>query len=308
MKNINFGEFNSLYDFYSAFPTEESCIAYLEYKRWANKVVSPYDATSKVYRRGDGIYRCKNTGKNFNVRVGTIFEGTKLPLRKWFLSIYLICNHKKAISATQLSADINVTLKTAWFLLQKIRKTFQVVQYEKLDGEVELDETFVGGKNKNRHANKKVGKCQGRSFKDKVPVMGMLQRGGKVVCKVVHDTSSKSLTAPILRTVKRTATLFTDEWGGYNTVRKVYKTRMVDHGKGLYVDGDAYTNTIEGFWGNYCKRVVHAIYNRISRKYMQRYFNEFCFRYNNRNVSNVVRFETAIANMNIRITQKQLVI
>lgn len=202
---------------------------------------------------------------------------------------------------------LRMTLKTAWFLLQKIRKTFQVVQYEKLDGEVELDETFVGGKNKNRHANKKVGKCQGRSFKDKVPVMGMLQRGGKVVCKVVHDTSSKSLTAPILRTVKRTATLFTDEWGGYNTVRKVYKTRMVDHGKGLYVDGDAYTNTIEGFWGNYCKRVVHAIYNRISRKYMQRYFNEFCFRYNNRNVSNVVRFETAIANTNIRITQKQLV-
>ena len=137
--------------------------------------------------------------------------------------------------------------------------------------------------------------------------MGMLQRGGKVVCKVVHDTSSKSLTVPILRTVKRTATLFTDEWGGYNTVRKVYKTRMVDHGKGLYVDGDAYTNTIEGFWGNYCKRVVHAIYNRISRKYMQRYFNEFCFRYNTRNVSNVVRFETAITNTNIRITQKQLV-
>ena len=157
MKNFNFGEFNSLYDFYSAFPTEESCIAYLEYKRWANGVVSPYDATSKVYKRGDGMYRCKNTGKNFNVRVGTIFEGTKLPLRKWFLSIYLICNHKKAISATQLSSDINVTLKTAWFLLQKIRKTFQVVQYKKLDGEVELDETFVGGKNKNRHANKKVG-------------------------------------------------------------------------------------------------------------------------------------------------------
>lgn len=189
MKTINFGNFNSAFTLMQVFNTEKKCIRYLESKLWKNsEPVSPYDTTSKVYRRGDGMYRCKNTGKNFNVRVGTIFEGTKLPLRKWFLSIYLICNHKKAISATQLSSDINVTLKTAWFLLQKIRKTFQVVQYEKLDGEVELDETFVGGKNKNRHANKKVGKCQGRCFKDKIPVMGMLQRGGKVVCKVVHDT------------------------------------------------------------------------------------------------------------------------
>lgn len=113
MNELNFGAFNSLYDFFEAFPTEESCIAFLESKRWENGVVSPYDPMSKVYRRGDGMYRCKNTGKNFNVRVGTIFEGTKLPLRKWFMAIYLICNHKKSISATQLAKDISVTLKTA---------------------------------------------------------------------------------------------------------------------------------------------------------------------------------------------------
>lgn len=107
---------NSLYDFYTAFPKEESCIAYIEYKRWANGVVSPYDATSKVYKRGDGMYRCKN----INVRVGTIFEGTELSLRKWVLSIYLICNHKKSISAIQLAKDISVTLKTAWFFLHTI--------------------------------------------------------------------------------------------------------------------------------------------------------------------------------------------
>lgn len=190
MDNLNFDEFNSMFDFYSTFPTEESSIAYLEYKRWPNGVVSPYDETSKVYCRSDGKYRCKNTGKNFNVRIGTIFEGTKLPLRKWFLAIYLLCNHKKAISSLQLSKDITVTQKTAWFLLQKIRRTFHFVQREKLDGEVELDETFVGGKNKNRHWNKKVKHCQGRSFKDKVPVMGMLQRGGNVICRVVRDGKS----------------------------------------------------------------------------------------------------------------------
>ena len=181
MNDINFGTFNSLYDFFTAFPDEASCIAFLENKLWPDGVVSPYDPTSKVYRRGDGMYRCKNTGKNFNVRRGTIFEGTKLPLRKWFIGLYLHHNHKKAISATQLAKDIGVTLKTAWFMLHKFRKTSHVVHFQKLDGEVELDETFVGGKNHNRHADKKVPKCQGRSFKDKVPVMGMLQRGGAVI-------------------------------------------------------------------------------------------------------------------------------
>lgn len=269
--------------------------------------MSPYDPTSKVYVRGDGMYRCKNTGKNFNVRIGTIFEGTKLPLRKWFIGLYLHHNHKKAISATQLAKDIGVTLKTAWFMLHKFRRTSHAVHFQKLDGEVELDETFVGGKNHNRHKNKKVPKCQGRSFKDKVPVMGMLQRGGAVICKVVNDTSVKSLTPPILKSIARTATLFTDEWCGYDLVRKLYKTEVVDHGKGQYVDGDAYTNSIEGFWGNFCKRVIHAIYNKVSRKYMQRYFDEFSFRFNSRNVTNATRFEMAIANSQIRVTQNQIV-
>lgn len=307
MEKLNFGEFNSLYELYDAFPTESSCIAYLENKLWPNGVASPYDPSSKVYHRGDGNYRCKNTGKNFNVRVGTIFESTKLPLRKWFIAIYFLCNHKKAISATQLAKDIAVSLKTAWFMLQKIRVTFAIPKTMKLDGEVELDETFVGGKNKNRHANKKVKNSQGRSFKDKVPVLGMLQRGGNVICKVVKDTSKKSLTSPILCKIKHSATLFTDEWCGYDMIKKVYKTKVVDHGKGLYVIGNAYTNNIEGFWGNFCKRVVNAIYNHIGRKYMQRYFDEFCFRYNTRNVSNKVRFDTAIVNMNIRITRNQIV-
>lgn len=304
---INFGNFNSLYDFFEAFPNEEACVSFLEKKRWANGIVSPYDATSKVYHRGDGNYRCKNTGKNFNVRIGTIFEGTKLPLRKWFIAIYLLCNHKKAISATQLAKDISVTLKTAWFLLHKIRKTFHTVHLEKLDGEVELDEAFVGGKNKNRHAKKKVKNSQGRSFKDKVPVLGMLQRSGNVICKVVKDTSAKSLTPCILKAVKRTATLFTDEWVGYDIVRKIYTTQSVDHGKGLYVNGNAYTNSIEGFWSNFCKRVINAIYNHVGPKYMQKYFDEFSFRYNTRNVTNKVRFDMVIAHTNIRVTQNQII-
>lgn len=300
-------KFNSLFDLLQAFPTEKSCIKYLEQQRWLNsKPISPYDSSSKVYKRGDGMYRCKNTGKNFNVRIGTIFEGSKVPLRKWFIAIFLISSNKKGISSVQLAKYISVTQKTAWFMNHRIRECFSIILDEKLIGEVEVDETFVGGKNKNRHTNKKVKQSQGRSFKDKVPVMGMLQRGGKVVCKVVRDTSYKSLTVPILRTVNRTSILFSDEWHGYKTVSKLYKHYIVDHGHGQYVNEDAYTNTIEGFW-SIMKRGLIAIYNHTSKKHLQRYVNEFCFRYNTRFFDERERFNLLLCNCNYRITFQNLI-
>jgi transposase-like protein len=118
-------KFNSLFNLLQAFPTEKSCIKYLEQQRWTNGVpVSPYDPTSEVYRRGDGMYRCKNTGKNFNVRIGTLFEGSKVSLRKWFVAIFLIVSNKKGISSVQLAKDISVTQKTAWFMNHRIRECF----------------------------------------------------------------------------------------------------------------------------------------------------------------------------------------
>jgi len=300
--------FNSLFDLLQAFPTEESCIKYLELHRWKDgKPVSPYDPTSIVYNREDGMYRCKNTGKNFNARVGTLFESSKVPLRKWFAAIYLITSHKKGISSIQLSKDIDVTQKTAWFMNHRIRECFSIVSKEKLNGDIELDETFIGGKNKNRHWDKKVKNSQGRSFKDKVPVMGMLQRGGKVVCKVVKNTSYKSLTAPIIRTVKRGSTLFSDEWSGYRVVGKVYEHYIVDHSRKQYVNGDAYTNTLEGFWG-IMKRGLIGIYNHTSKEHLQRYVNEFCFRYNARNSSETERFNLLLCNSDNRITYQKLIL
>lgn len=299
-------KFNSLFDILTAFPSEESCIKYLESWRWKDGVVSPYDPTSKVYNRGDGNYRCKNTGKNFNVRTNTIFCGSKVLLQKWFIAIWFETSNKKGISSCQLSRNLGVTQKTAWFMLQRIRECFYSENQHQLDGDVELDETFVGGKNKNRHKNKKVKKCQGRSFKDKTPVLGMLERGGNVVCRVVKSTSKKSLTAPILRTVKRSATLFTDEWCGYDTVGKVYTRCVVDHGKGQYVDGDAYTNNIEGFW-SIVKRSIIGIYHKTSRKHLQRYMNEYVFRYNTRKMSEVDRFNLLLCNLEYRITYKTLI-
>lgn len=272
---------------------------------------SPYDPTSKVYKRGDGMYRCYNTGKNFNVRVGTIFENSKVPLTKWFLAIYLITSRKKGISSIQLAKDVDVTQKTAWYLLHKIRGAF-VYNGEKFDGEVELDETFVGGKNKNRHGDGKIKNARGRSHLDKEPVMGLLQRdpngdgGMRVICFQVENTSWKPLTRNIITHVKRDVTLYMDDWKGYRVVRKVYKHSVVDHGHGIYAVGGAYTNTIEAFWSNYCKRAIDGTYNYISKHQMQRYFDEFAFRYNTRKVLDNERFDLFFDNIKHPMTYNQI--
>ena len=127
------------------------------------------------------------------------------------------------------------------------------------------DELFVGGRDKNRYWNKSK-EMPRQIFVDEVPVLGMLERGGRVICKVIKNTSYKQLTAPILRNVDRNAMLYMDEWIGYKTVQKVYNHAVVDHGHGIYVNGGAYTNTIEAFWGNYCKRAIIGTYNYLSRK------------------------------------------
>lgn len=302
---MNLQSFSSLFDLLQAFPTEQSCIEHYEKLRWPNGVISPYDPSSKVYNYGNGKYRCKNTGWNFNVKTGTLFQDSKIPLKKWFVAIWLDTSHKKGISSCQLGRDIGVTQKTAWFMLQRIRECFFCENNHQLEGDVELDETYVGGKNKNRHFDKKVKNSQGRSCKDKTPVLGMIQRGGKVVCRVLKAVNKKTLTVPILKTVKRTATLFTDEYDGYNVVGKVYERKIVCHGKGQYVDGNSYTNTIEGFWTQ-LKRGIIGIYHKTSRKHLHRYVNEFVFRYNTRKVNDGMRFNLLLCNTEYRITYKQL--
>jgi transposase-like protein len=172
-------DFNSILDLLEAFPDEQSCIDHLEALRWKYGAVSPFDSASKVYKCKGNKYRCKNTGKYFNVKTDTMFDNTKIELQKWFLAIYIVTSHKKGISSLQLSKDIDVTQKTAWFMLQRIRNCFGISDNDQLDNDVEIDETFVGGKNKNRHTDKKVENSQGRSFKDKTPVLGMIELKGK---------------------------------------------------------------------------------------------------------------------------------
>lgn len=157
---FNLKSFSSILDLIKLFPTEQACIIHLENVIWKGNVVSPFDKKSTVYKCSKNRYKCRNTNKYFNVRTNTMFENTKIPLQQWFIAIYLFTSHKKGISSHQLAKDLNVTQKTAWFMTQRIRFVIQTETYEAFSGAVEVDETFVGGKNKNRHAHKKVANSQ----------------------------------------------------------------------------------------------------------------------------------------------------
>jgi len=297
-------DFNSILDLLKAFPDEQTCINHLEALRWNGNVVSPFDSTSKVYNCKGNKYKCKNTGKYFNVRTATLFDNTKIGLQKWFLSIWLVTSHKKGISSLQLSRDIDVTQKTAWFMLQRIRNCFGIDNDSELDNEVEIDETFVGGKNKNRHADKKV--KQGIGSSDKTPVMGMVERNGKLIAKKIENVKRESLTKEIVGRIKHTANIYTDEWVGYNSLSRVYDHKTVKHYNGQYVDGRVHTNTIEGFW-SLLKRGIFGIYHFTSKKHLQLYVDEFVFRYNSRLNSESQRFNLLLANTENRLTYKELI-
>lgn len=289
---------DGILNFMLAFPDEESCIRYLEKLRWGDKVVSPFDPTSKVYKCANGKYKCRNTSKYFNVRTGTVFASTKLPLRYWVFAIFMFMSHKRGISSCQLARDLGVTQKTAWNMLHKIRAFMKFLNNQTVSGDVEIDEAFVGGKNKNRHKKKKVARCQGRSFKDKVPVFGILQRGAHVTAMVVPDTKASTLKPIITRFIEENSRIFTDGWD-YSNLNTKYQQYSVDHGSSFYGEtiitayGESInvnTNGIENVWSHF-KRMVFGTYYKVSKMHLQRYVDEFVFRFNTRKCGDIERFE-----------------
>lgn len=290
-------KFNSLIQLTQHFSDEKVCREHLENIRWNGNPICPYCGHEKVYRIEDGKrFKCASNEcyKKFSVKVGTIFENSNIPLKIWFVAMYLACNHKKGVSSLQLSRDLGITQKSAWFVLQRIREMLKDKAPQMLKNEVEIDETYIGGKNKNRHAHKKVKGSQGRSAKDKTPVLGIIEREGRIVARSVKNTKSSTIQ-PIMRaSVEIGSTIYTDEWLGYRGLDKSYSHKVVNHGSGEYVNGVIHTNTVEGFW-SLLKRGIVGIYHHVSPKHLDRYCDEFTFRYNTRNISQEERFDTAIA-------------
>lgn len=211
-------DFNSLIEVMQEFSSEEKCIAHLEELYWQGIPESPFIKNGKVYKCGNGKYRCKESSKYFTVKTGTMFDNTKISLTKWFCAIYLVINHKKGISSAQLAKDIDISQKSAWFMLMRIRKALGIENNNDLEGIVEADESFYGGKNKNRHADKKVKNSQGRSFKDKTPIVGLIERGGKMTAVVVKDTKRETLQPIIRKYVAKGSALVSDDWMGYDGI------------------------------------------------------------------------------------------
>ena len=287
---ISLGRFNSLTQIFRYFSNNTKCLQFLEEQIYPDGMVAcPYCGGMHPYRRDDGRFKCRECGSSFSILQETIFQDTKLPLVKWFGAIYLVSTHSKGISSVQLATDLGVCQKTAWFMLQKIRTAF--AQDEPvLENEVEVDETYVGGRETNKHESKKVEGTQGRSTKTKTPVFGIAQREGNLFALKVEDTRSTTLMPIIKSHVKVGSTVYTDEANIYcNLNENGYDRQIVNHKQKEFAVGRKYTNTIEGFWGQF-KRMVYGTYHYVSRKYMQRYIDEAVFRYNNRGLKGGERF------------------
>jgi predicted RNA-binding Zn-ribbon protein involved in translation (DUF1610 family)/transposase-like protein len=293
----------TLADFDRMFPDETSCKAYLMAQRWPKGVSCPRCGNDKVYanKTRPFTWQCmkcgvaKRTPYRFSVTVGTIFENTNYKLLIWFKVLYLMLTSKKGISALQIHRMIGSgSYRTAWFMCHRLRAGLAEPEFRQLMGVVEVDETYIGGKQANRHANVRAKyHGGGAAHTGKTTVVGAIARKGNVVCKIIENTSSRTLSHFVRDVVSdRVSLISTDEGGGYRYLRLSFPHQSVDHKAGEYVRGEVHTNNIENFW-SLLKRGVIGTYHNVSAKYLPLYLNEFAFRHNNRKNADI--FGSAVA-------------
>jgi transposase-like protein len=272
-------EFKTLAEFADYFCDEATCRKHFTAIRFANGEYCPHCGHEEIYTFKDGKrYRCAKCKQDFRIQTGTVFGESKLPLRKWFMAIYLLSTTSKGMSSVQVAKHVGVCQKTAWFMAHRIREAHQQNKGQ-LFGKIEADETFIGGLSKNMHKKKREAAIKGTGGTDKTPIFGMKSRDGEVRAKVVPSVGMVALHKEIKTNVATGATLYTDGWVAYRGLTTLFNHTTVDHAAKQYVNGDCHTNGIESFWALF-KRGYQGVYHQMSRKHMQRYVNEFAFRFN----------------------------
>jgi len=308
---MNFKSLPQLLDY---FKDEETCVAYYEEIRWQGNPVCPHCGSENPYKTTRG-YKCSNNEcyKKFTVKVGTIFENSKIPFRIWFASIFLATNHKKGISSVQLASDLGITQKTAWFVLHRIREMLKDKAPQMLgeNNMVETDTAYIGRKENNKHIKKRRSNenlaltNDGKPYVPKKAVIGIIERNGNVVLKYIPREDKKNMRDFIKTHVPKGSTIYSDEAKVFHQLKKYYTHKSVKHALSLYVDGDVHTNTIENFW-SLLKRGLYGIYHQVSDKHLERYLDEFSARFNTRSLTTQERFENFLVDSESYLSHKRL--
>jgi len=292
------------------FSNSDNCIDYVAIRRWPNGVVCPgCGATKASFNAKRRTWKCgsHHPRREFSVKVGTIYEDSPIPLDKWLTATWMLTNCKNGVSSYEIARDVKVTQKSAWFMLQRIRLAMQDECFgSKLGGEVEVDETFIGGKARNMHVSERKRRITGTGTKDKTAVMGILERGGKVRATVVPSRRKTVLQEEVRKHVTAGAALYSDALMSYEGLATDYAHQVVDHAT-QYVDGRVHTNGLENFW-SLLKRGISGTYVSVEPFHLHRYLDEQMFRFNNRKeLDDAGRFDLAVRQIvGKRITFAQL--
>ncbi len=272
----------STFELFELFPDQETARVYLEGRLWPNGPRCPVCGLGeRITERAGGFYRCNQCKEDFTVRTGTIFERSHVPLHKWLYAMYLLVTARKGISSMQLAKEIGITQKSAWFVLHRLREACGP-KLEKLRGIIEIDETYIGGLEENKHDTKKLHAGGGPVYK--TPVFGMRERGGRTVAGVMDEVTMRTVKSAIARYIESGSMLHTDEAAVYNDLPE-FGHKTVNHSAKEYVRGDVTTNGIESVFA-VLKRGLTGVYHHASPKHLDRYIDEFAFRLNEGNVKN----------------------
>jgi transposase-like protein len=309
-------DFKGLPQLLKRFPDDASARQFMEQERWQGSPICPFCNSDKWYKLNDSkTYKCgnKECRKKYTITVNTIFHGSHIPLNIWFAGMYIICSHKKGISSHQLAKDLDITQKGAWYMLHRLRELLREKKQEKLKKIVEADETYMGRKFAKgfQGMTQEEIKYKMKTNANKGVVVGMVERKGRVIVKSFDNNDKETICSTVRDNVEKGSRLHTDATSLYRGVESEYYREFVTHGRKEWVresivSGKVTTNTVENYW-SVMRRGIYGTYHQISVKHLERYCDEFSFRYNSRSLADNERFVLSLSNASVRLKYKDLI-